>query len=350
MEAEEFADRARRELLGTGETVAREETRDQLIAQETQIAQLARDGLSNPEIAAGRHRPGLASRTGHLADASAIALADTRAMTDVSGDARDQNARRTDHAELVLAAKREIGRREELVDAFFPLIGAVARPYVRQSAIDRADFMQQGVVGLLKALERYDPSLGTPFWAYASWWVRQAMQELVSQLSGPVVLSDRALRELARLRVTHHTYVQQHRREPTRRQLAAAADLDERHVAGLMAARARPRSVEEPIGDADGASSIRDVLADPRAEDDFESVPRRSAAEALPALLGRLDDRERFIICCRFGVDAEQRTLREIAGDLGLSAERVRQIQESALAALRAAATGDYHAATPRPI
>jgi RNA polymerase sigma factor (sigma-70 family) len=176
------------------------------------------------------------------------------------------------------------------------------------------------------------------------------MQELVAQLSGPIVLSDRALRELARLRVTHNTYVQQRGREPTRRQLAAAADLDERHVAGLMAARARPRSVEEPIGDGDGVCSIRDLLADPGAEDDFEMVPRRSAAEALPALLAQLDDRERFIIRCRFGVDAEERTLREIAGDLGLSAERVRQIQERALAALRAAATGDYHAATPRPI
>ena len=284
-----------------------------------------------------------------MADASAIALADTRAMSDLSGDGGGQNGRRTDHAELVLAAKREAGRREELIDAFLPLIGAVARPYVRQSAIDRDDFMQQGVVGLLKALERYDPSLGTPFWAYASWWVRQAMQQLVSELSGPVVLSDRALRELARLQGARHTYLQQHRREPTRRQLAAAADLDDRRVAGLMAARARPRSVEEPIGDADGASSIRDRLADPGAEDDFESVPRRSAAEALPALLAQLDDRERFIIRCRFGVGAEQRTLREIAGDLGLSAERVRQIEERALAALRAAATSDCRAATPMP-
>jgi RNA polymerase sigma factor (sigma-70 family) len=283
-----------------------------------------------------------------LADAIALAPADTRAMTDLSGDGGGQNDRRVDHAELVLAAKQEPGRREELIDTFLPLIGAVARPYARHSAIDRDDLMQQGVVGLLKALERYDPTLGAPFWAYASWWVRQAMQQLVSQLSGPVVLSDRACRQLARLHSARHAHLQQHRREPTRRELAAAADLDERCVASLMAARARPRSVEEPIGDPDGSSTIRDLLADPGAEDDFESVPRRSAAEALPALLAQLDDRERFIVCCRFGVDAEQRTLRAIAGDLGLSAERVRQIEGRALAALRAAASGDCRAAIPR--
>ena len=286
-----------------------------------------------------------------MADAIAIALADTRAMTDMSGVGGDQNGRRRDHAELVLAAKREIGRREELVDAFLPLIGAVARPYVRQSAIDRADFMQQGVVGLLKALERYDPSLGTPFWAYASWWVRQAMQELASQLSGPVVLSDRALREV-RAPTRHPPHVrsaaQARADAPPARGSGRPGRTPRRRPHGRTRSPAIGRGADRrrrrreqhprPPGRPSGRGRLR------------ECSWRRSAAEALPALLAQLDDRERFIICCRFGVDAEQRTLREIAGDLGLSAERVRQIQERALAALRAAATGDCRAATPTPI
>jgi RNA polymerase primary sigma factor len=265
----------------------------------------------------------------------------------IMGKGRDgdrRNGQVGDEHELVLAAKRDQGRREELVNAFLPLIGAVARPYLRQGPIDREDLMQQGVVGLLSALERYDPALGTPFWAYASWWVRQGMQQVVSQLSSPVVLSDRALRGLSRVRAARHDYVQQHRREPTRSQLAAAADLDEQHVARLMAARGRPRALEEPLGDAEGAPLPRELLPDPAAEDDYEAVWCRAAAERVGALLAQLGEREQFVVRCRFGVDSEERTLRDIAGDLGLSAERVRQIEQRALESLHASAHGSPRA------
>ena len=84
--------------------------------------------------------------------------------------------------ELVLAAKECRGEaRGALLEAFTPLIGSVARGYRGASGIGRAELTQAGGVGLLRALERYDPELETPFWAYASWWVRQAMQELVSE-------------------------------------------------------------------------------------------------------------------------------------------------------------------------
>jgi RNA polymerase primary sigma factor len=258
------------------------------------------------------------------------------------GQQRD-NGRRydasMDHRELVLAAKHDRGRREELIEAFCPLIGGVARGYVRWGVIDRSELMQQGVVGLLRALERYDPSLGTPFWAYASWWVRQAMQQLVSELAGPVVLSDRAHRELARLGASRRTYLQQHRTEPTRAQLAAAAEMDEDHVDRLTAAGARPRALEEPVGDGDDRDRLGDRLVDPRAEDEFECVSRQTTAESLPALLAQLDERERFVLSGRFGLDGVERTLHEIAEDLGLSAERVRQIEQGALEALRAMVT-----------
>src|ERR1044072_5493620 len=89
-----------------------------------------------------------------------------------------------DHFELVRAAKLDRGRRQELVDAFCPLIASVARVYIRPGTLERQELMQQGIVGLLEALERYDPDLGTPFWAYACWWVRQAMQTRVTQSSG----------------------------------------------------------------------------------------------------------------------------------------------------------------------
>jgi RNA polymerase sigma factor (sigma-70 family) len=259
------------------------------------------------------------------------------------GQQRD-NGRRHDtnmnHRELVLAAKHDRGRREDLIEAFSPLVAGLARGYVRWGVIDRRELMQQGVVGLLRALERYDPSLGTPFWAYATWWVRQAMQQLVSELAGPVVLSDRAQRELARLTASRRTYVQDHSTEPTRAQLAVAAEMDQDRVDCLMAAGARPRPLEEPIGDADDGDRLGDRLADHRAEDEFECVNRRTTVESLPTLLAQLDERERFVVSGRFGLDREACTLREIGDDLGVSAERVRQIEQRALEALRAMLTG----------
>ena len=116
----------------------------------------------------------------------------------------------------------------------------------RHQALNRDELLQEGVVGLLRALERYDPALGTPFWGYASWWVRQAMQQLVSEVARPVVLSDRASRQLARLKRVHSDHVQAHRREPTSAQLAAGSGLGTPQVQSLLAASMRPRGLDEP--------------------------------------------------------------------------------------------------------
>jgi RNA polymerase primary sigma factor len=262
---------------------------------------------------------------------------------------RCQDVASEDRVALVLAAQVDPGRREELIDEFRPLIATVARSYCRHGSIERDELMQQGVVGLLEALKRYDPSLGTPFWAYASWWVRQAMQQVTSELDGPIVLSDRARRALSRLTAARRAYLQERRREPTRTELAAAAELDVGHVESLLAANSPARALEERIGDGDEGLCLGDLLADPRAEDEFERVPRRAAAKGVPALLALLSDRERLVVSRRFGLDGEACTLRDIAGDLDVSAERVRQIEERALETLRTAwpATGDLEFAAP---
>ena len=240
-----------------------------------------------------------------------------------------------DHYELVLAVKLDRGRSEELIDAFRPLIARVARTYHRPGVLDREELMHHGIVGLLDALERYDPSLGTPFWAYACWWVRQAMQQMVTQLSGPVVLSDRAQRALSRLGAGRHTYSQEHKREPTRTELAAVTRLEASQIESLMAARGRSRALDEPVGDGDSGICLGDMLADPTAQDEFDCVSDRTATEGLGALLAELNERERYVVRCRFGLDGEERTLRELAGELGVSAERVRQIEQRALDTMR---------------
>jgi RNA polymerase sigma factor (sigma-70 family) len=258
--------------------------------------------------------------------------------------ARSRPARATER-ELVLAARSsESGSREELVEAFMPLIGSVARLYRGATAVDRVELMQEGVVGLLRALERYDPELGTPFWAYASWWVRQAMQQLVAELTRPVVLSDRALRQLACLKDTRQCYVRDHGREPTLAELTAQSGLSVQQVQSLTTAERRPRGLEEPIGGPDETGgTFGDLVVDPCAEDAFDEVPLRLGIEDLPEMLDCLGERERLIVRARFGLDGEERTLRDLAEDLGVSAERVRQLEQGALEKLRA------DAAAPKP-
>jgi RNA polymerase primary sigma factor len=244
--------------------------------------------------------------------------------------------------ELVLAAQNGgAEERDQLIEAFLPLIASVARTYRNSAGIERNELMQEGVVGLLRALERFDPALGTPFWAYAAWWVRQAMQQLVSELSGPVVLSDRALRQLARIKEAERRYVQTHRREPSAAELAAETGLSPEQVESLIAAQRSARPLDEPAGGNEGAvTTLAEQVADPRAEDAYERVPRRLAAAQLPGMLAELGERERKIVHARFGLDGRERTLRELADDLGVSAERVRQIEGASLRKLQAAHDG----------
>src|SRR5579859_7228578 len=120
--------------------------------------------------------------------------------------------------------------REELVEAFLPLIAGVARVYRGTETITRLELMQEGVVGLLRALERYDPALGVPFWGYAGWWVRQAMQQLIAELTRPLVLSDRALRQLSQLKRAHGEHLVEHGREPNGNELASRTGLTHAQV------------------------------------------------------------------------------------------------------------------------
>jgi RNA polymerase sigma factor (sigma-70 family) len=200
--------------------------------------------------------------------------------------------------------------------------------------------MQEGVVGVLRALERFNPDLGTPFWAYASWWVRQAMQQLVSELSRPVVLSDRALRQLARMRDARSTFMRVHSREPSLPELASESDLTVVQVQSLLVAARQPRGLEEPIdGTTRSGATFGDQLRDPRAEEAFEEMSTRLGAAEVPRLLGRLSGRELTVIEARFGLHGPERTLRELGFVMGVSAERVRQIEQTALEKMRATTT-----------
>jgi RNA polymerase sigma factor (sigma-70 family) len=238
-----------------------------------------------------------------------------------------------------LLASSEAGDRDataELVDAFMPAIDGVAYLYRGLPGLDRMELRQEGVVGLLRAARRYDQSFHTPFWSYASWWVRQAMQQLVSELTGPVVLSDRAARQLVQIKRARLAYQQLHQHEPSTGELAEAADLPREQVESLIAVERAPRGLEERFpGDDETSSAFSDRLADPASGDTYERVGNHVSGELIPDLTAGLEERERHILFAHYGIKCRPRTLREIGTELNLSVERVRQLEERALQKLR---------------
>jgi RNA polymerase primary sigma factor len=225
----------------------------------------------------------------------------------------------------------------ELVEAYLPAIGVIARRFYVGGGVQRAELVQEGVAGLLVAAKRYDPRLNTPFWGYASFWVRKAMQELVAEVTRPAALSDHAVRALAQMKATRREHLDAHGTEPTQSELAAATGFSRSQLDRLLAIDRAARSLDESGGAVDdsAATTVGETIADPGAEHEYEHVldeiEVRDLADAL-------DARERLVLWGHYGLDRAPRTLVEIGAELGVSAERVRQIEAEALEKVRAAA------------
>ena len=249
-----------------------------------------------------------------------------------------------DERALAVAARAgDATARAQLVEALTPRIAAIARVYRESPQVERVELLQEGIVGLLRAIERYDPERGVPFWGYATFWVRQAMQQLVAELTRPLVLSDRALRHLSRVKEAHRRAVQDSGREPGSEDLATRTGLTVEQVESVLAADRTARSTEEPVQAADEGAVGRfgDLLVDPLAQDEYERVLDAIEVEELLSLLSGLSDRERDVLSSRYGLAGEEQSLREIGERLGVSAERVRQLESRALGKLEAGARRD---------
>jgi RNA polymerase primary sigma factor len=240
--------------------------------------------------------------------------------------------------ELVVATDRgdEVACRR-LVESFLPAIAGIARRFDIGGQVQRTELMQEGVAGLLLAAKRYDPRLETPFWSYASFWVRKAMQELVAEVTRPAALSDHAVRGLAQLKAARRDHLEASGAEPTQSELAAATGFTRPQVDSLLAIDRNARSLDERLSaDEDGtATTVGETIADPGGEHDYEHVLDEIEVRDLA---GGLDERERRVLWGHYGLGQPPQTLSAIGAALGLTAERVRQIEGEALEKLRAAA------------
>jgi RNA polymerase sigma factor (sigma-70 family) len=267
----------------------------------------------------------------HSGDAAAEKLwREAESSHAASGDEADALARR--------AQAGDDAAREELIQRLLPLVHATAHRY-HTEGLEPSDLLQEGIVGLLRALQRYDPARGVPFAAFATWWIRQSLQEARSDFMRPLRLPPKALRQLSQLKSEHQRIYRGERRSARIGELADRTNIELGQAEALLAADARPRSLDDPIENSEGElGTMGDLLEDPLSATAYEDVVDAVAGAQLRALLSRLTEREREVVQARFGFDVPAEKLSEVGERLGLSAERVRQIEERALAKLRSAA------------
>jgi RNA polymerase primary sigma factor len=227
----------------------------------------------------------------------------------------------------------EVARRR-LIESNLRLVVSVARRFMGRG-LSLLDLIQEGNLGLGRAIEKYDWRRGFRFSTYAYWWIRQAIGRAAAEQGRTIRLPVPLIEQLTRLHNASQELHDQLKREPTPEEIAARLGVKPERVRDALQAARAPISLDTPVS-AEDESTVADLLADATsttAQDAEQQVLADSLNEALQEYL---DPREATVLCLRFGLGEEPpRTLREIAAEVGLTSERVRQIEAQALRKLR---------------
>jgi RNA polymerase primary sigma factor len=244
----------------------------------------------------------------------------------------------TPQEEIALAARIQRGderAREEMIKANLRLVVKIAREY-EDYGVPLLDLINEGNIGLMKAVERFDPAKGAKLSTYAAWWIKQAIRRALSNQSKTIRLPVHVGDRLLHMRRAAMKLQEQLGREPTDEELGRELQMTALRVAELRSAGTRPSSLDAPIGGDEDSDHFADIVKDERADTPYQHLEGKTNTEMIRELVERLPEREATILRHRFGLDGDdERTLEEVGQSFGVTRERIRQLQNIALNKLR---------------
>jgi RNA polymerase primary sigma factor len=243
----------------------------------------------------------------------------------------------TPDEEIQLAARIKKGdkkAREHMIKANLRLVVKIARDY-EGIGLPLLDLISEGNIGLMKAVERFDPAKGGKLSTYGSWWIKQSIKRALANQSKTIRLPVHLVDKISKMRRTAMKLQEMLGREPSDEELADEMGMTALRVRQMRQAAVRPASLDAPIGD-DDSNNFSDVVQDENATSPYENLEDKTVTGMLQDMVKHLNEREATILRYRFGLDGgSEKTLEEVGVKFGVTRERVRQIQNLALRKLR---------------
>lgn len=250
----------------------------------------------------------------------------------------------TKEEEVELAAQISQGSEEaraKLIRSNLRLVVKIAHDF-KGLGLPLLDLISEGNIGLMRAVEKFDPSKGAKFSSYAAWWIKQAMRRALANQSRTIRIPVQSAGKINRIKTVRAQLTDKLGREPTDAEIAEELDFSKRTVAGLKHADLKSFSLHDPIQNGE-ESKFEEIIADQNSAAPDTLLGRSESLERLTELLDSLGERESLILKMRFGLDGgPPRTLEEVSRYIGRTRERVRQIQNQALAKLKSMMGDDF--------